>query len=159
MPDRDDWTSARREAHDSYLRASAESGQKAASTAKALLDDLAKMNAHAEAVLEAVLGRKPEAGEQTMHGLIASLCAHGQEILNAGPQSLTPAQIRAHGQHMAAIGGLLEKSAQHAAELGRHFSDIREQHLAIAKLSEEAADRGGKILAARKESEVQTASN
>jgi hypothetical protein len=134
MPQVESWSSSKQKTHDRYLRASAQYGQKAAGTAKALFDDLAKMNTHAETVVEAVLGRRPEAGEPTMHGLIVSLCGHGHSILTAGPQNLTPAEIRTHGKHMAVIDVLLGKSAKRAAELGRHLSDIRKQHLAIAKL-------------------------
>jgi hypothetical protein len=137
MPMVKDWNSGKRQVHDRRLKKAGKRGKDAVSLARTLRADLARMNAIAERVVRAVLGRRDNASSSSdlqVDDLIASLQKKGVEILKAGPQNLTPAQKKTHRVGLRAISPLIRKSVDTTMELSKCLSEIHQNFDAIVKM-------------------------
>jgi hypothetical protein len=131
------WDSNRRDLHDSELKSAGRQGKDSIAIAKRLHDDLAKVDALADKVIAAALGkqkRTKKAGALHMHEIIANLHKKGVDVLKAGPQDLTPAQRKRHHDGVDAITPLLKRSADNATELGKCLSEIHKAFEAISTI-------------------------
>lgn len=137
MPMIRNWKTGRRKIHDRKLKEAGQRGKDAVALAKTLRADLARMNAIAERVVTAVLGKRDNASKDSdlqMHDLIASLQKKGVEILKAGPQDLSPTQRKRHHDGLRAISPLITKSADTALQLSKRLSEIHQGFDAIVKM-------------------------
>jgi len=126
-----------RKTHDDHLKGAGRQGKDAVAIVKSLRADLAKVDALAEGVVTATLGKRKstaKVGAPQLHEIIASLHKKGVDVLKAGPRDLSPAQKKKHHDGVNAITPLLKRSSDSATELGKRLLEIHNAFASISRL-------------------------
>ncbi|HEY2106085.1 MAG TPA: hypothetical protein VGH29_09900 [Candidatus Binataceae bacterium] len=95
--------------------------------ARALHNNLYKLNVRAQKIAEVVFGRRIKLGSKptdTLDVLLAESKEIGKLFVRARPQEMSPAEMRRHHANLNALVSLLKQCADDAEALGQHWTEM-----------------------------------
>ncbi len=133
----EEWMAPRQKLHDRHMRAANSAARAAADAANKIHGNIDKIHSHALKVANAVLPGKRRAGKggATVHEVLKTLDGMGKRIVGAGPQKLSPAQIKQHHNNVRAMIRLFKRNSADAKKMSKSFDDIVVRFESILKMT------------------------